>query len=286
MSFVQVRFAGFEVAPGNELNGITLGGVGRSTFLENIQIHNGSDDGIEWFGGTVNGRNLALTGVDDDSIDTDFGYQANLQFVLVVQDSSANHGWENDSNGSEDARPRQRVRISNATFISTQNSLAESVFLLRGGTDVQVYNSVLNGPGSCVDIDSPTTIQAANSALDEDGPPVFRSVFMSCPTSFSGNTASGGGTAITADQIAAVFNPSGVTTNNVAAGTSTLSAIYINGANETAVPFFNVNAVNSYFVNVAYIGAVRDAADTRFQGWTCGLYTANPSCLSITPVTS
>ena len=82
--------------PGNELNGITLGGVGRSTFFENIQVHNGSDDGIEWFGGTVNGRNLALTGIDDDSFDTDFGFQADLQFVLVVQDASANHGWEND----------------------------------------------------------------------------------------------------------------------------------------------------------------------------------------------
>ena len=124
--------------------------------------------------------------------------------------------------------------------------------------------------------------------LMKQGPPVFRSVFLSCPTPFSDVTASGGGTPITAAQIEAAFNPTGVTTNNVARGTSTLSAIFINGASETAVPVFNVTTLtaSTYFVNVPYIGAVRDAADTRFQGWTCGLYAANPSCLSITPVTA
>ena len=62
MSYVQVRYPGFEVSPGNELNGITLAGVGSGTFFQNIQVHNSSDDGVEWFGGRVNGKNLVMTG--------------------------------------------------------------------------------------------------------------------------------------------------------------------------------------------------------------------------------
>ncbi|NQV95473.1 MAG: hypothetical protein HQ482_10160, partial [Sphingomonadales bacterium] len=85
LSYLQVRYPGFEVSTGNELNGISLGGVGRGTFFQNIQVHNSSDDAVEWFGGRVNGKNLAFTGNDDDSVDSDVGYKGFNQFVLAVQ---------------------------------------------------------------------------------------------------------------------------------------------------------------------------------------------------------
>ncbi len=280
LSFLQVRYSGFEVTAGNELNGITLAGVGSGTTFNNVQVHNSSDDGIEWFGGRVNGKNIALTGNDDDSIDTDFGYQGNNQYVLVLQGASANHVWEADSNGGEDARPRSRVRLSNATLISTQSAANESALLMRGGHDFEIFNTVITGPGTCIDIDSQTTIQAANAALDENGPPSFRSTFLSCPTAFSANTGSGT-SAVTAAEIEAIFAAATASNNNTANGTSTLASVFINGVNETAVATTAVASVSSFFENATYIGAVKDANDTRFRGWTCGIYAADAACTAV-----
>ena len=267
IAFLQVRYPGFEVSPGNELNGITLAGVGSGTFFQNVQVHNSSDDGIEWFGGRVNSKNVALTGNDDDSIDSDFGYKGFNQFYLVVQ--RANGGdrtWEADSNGDENARPRQNFRLANATLVS-RGASGSGAILFRGGGDYSLLNSIVTSrnTGACVDINSATTIQAADANLDENGPPVFQSVFLSCPTSFAGSGN------ITAAQIQTIFNAG---SNNIAAGTSTLANVsaafaFINGANENGVAVFSLS---SAFEQVNYIGAVRDANDARFQGWTCGLY--------------
>ncbi|HEY9091494.1 hypothetical protein [Parasphingorhabdus sp.] len=266
LSYVQVRYPGFEVSPGNELNGITLAGVGSGTFFQNIQVHNSSDDGVEWFGGRVNGKNLVMTGIDDDSVDSDSGYKGHNQFVLAVQRvGGGDHVMEADSNGDEDAEPRQDHKLANVTFVS---SGGDHVILLRGGGDYAFYNSILTSQagGACIDIDSATTIQTTGP--DENGPPVFESVFMSCPTAFvdDGN--------ITVAQIQTLFNAG---RNNTANGTSTLVNVaaaypFINGANENGVTPFAVSAINSFFEDVDYIGAVKDANDTRFQGWTCGLY--------------
>ena len=66
VQYVQIRYSGIEITPGNELQGLTLGGVGSGTVIDHVQVHNSSDDGIEIFGGTSNLKYLALTGSDDD----------------------------------------------------------------------------------------------------------------------------------------------------------------------------------------------------------------------------
>lgn len=138
--------------------------------------------------------------------------------------------------------------------------------LLRGGGDYELYNGTVAGFGSCVDIDGAQTIRAANAALDEKGPPVWQSVYLTCANAFKNDSD------VNAASARQSFDAG---SNNTANGTSTLSAIFINGANETAVTPFAVKAVNSYFTDTNYIGAVKDANDTRFQGWTCGLYTGS-----------
>ncbi|WP_116968158.1 hypothetical protein [Blastomonas sp. UPD001] len=272
IAFFQVRYSGFEVQPGNELNGITLAGVGSGTFFQNVQVYNSSDDGIEWFGGRVNGRNLVGLGNDDDTFDMDLGYQGFNQFLLGIQTASANHVIEGDSNGNEQAEPRTKWSMSNATFVSTQTTADEAAILLRGGMDFSAFNSVITGPGWCLDVDSAVTMQASGAAGDESGPPRFESVFLSCPNAFTddGN--------VTVASIQALFTAG---SNNTTNGTSTLSGIFINGANEIARPVFAVGTINPFYTAVTYIGAVRDAADTRFQGWTCGLYSSTPACTAV-----
>ncbi len=146
-NIVQIRYSGFAIAPGNELQGLTLGGVGSNTTIDHIQVHNSSDDGIEIFGGRPNLKHLVVTGADDDSLDTDLGYRGTIQFVIGVQRDAGNGDSmiEADSNGNEDALPRQYTRVSNATFVQRSTAQGGNTMLLRGGTDYALLNSVVVG---------------------------------------------------------------------------------------------------------------------------------------------
>ena len=84
LSFISVRHAGDEIGNANELNGVTLGGVGAGTQMDHIEVYANQDDGIEWFGGTVNGMFLAVIMTGDDSFDVDQGYVGFNQFLLNV----------------------------------------------------------------------------------------------------------------------------------------------------------------------------------------------------------
>ena len=90
--YVSVRHAGDEIGEGNELNGITLGGVGDGTIFEFSEVYVNIDDGIEWFGGTVSGNNLAVTFAGDDTFDVDQGYTGVNQFLFGIMP----HFNEND----------------------------------------------------------------------------------------------------------------------------------------------------------------------------------------------
>ncbi len=267
LRYVQVRYPGFEVSTGNELNGITLGGVGSGTTIEYVQVHNSSDDGIEWFGGTVNGRYIVITGADDDSLDTDFGYRGANQFVLVVQRATGGDKViEGDTSGNANNIPRSFPKFANATFV---NRRGNDVLHLRGGMDFALINSVVTGQSTCLDIDDGTVVMQPEGAADQEaGPPIFRSTFFSCPTAFRDEAD------VTAAQIQAIFAGH----NNIANGVSTLGNVFVNGPNESAVSATDPTPFSSFFQNRGYVGAVRDASDSWFLGWTCGLGFGTPSC--------
>ena len=92
-----IKHTGAEITPGNELNGITFGAVGRSTVVENLQAYSTFDDGIEMFGGAVNFKNYVGMYVRDDSIDIDDGYIGTIENALVIQsETQGNHCIESD----------------------------------------------------------------------------------------------------------------------------------------------------------------------------------------------
>ncbi|PZT84065.1 MAG: hypothetical protein DI637_14195, partial [Citromicrobium sp.] len=119
MQYVQIRYSGFVLSGDNELQSLTTGGTGSGTTLENIMSFNSSDDGVEFFGGRVNVKGLIVVGAEDDSLDTDTGVKANLQYVVAIQRPGAGDTIiESDSdNAFNDSTPRQNTRISNATFV-------------------------------------------------------------------------------------------------------------------------------------------------------------------------
>jgi hypothetical protein len=275
MSFVQIRYSGFILSANSELQGLTPSGVGSNTQIDNIQVHNSSDDGIEVFGGRVNMRNLVLTGNEDDNLDTDVGYKGFIQRVIAVQRAGGAVGdsmIEADSDNANDGQtPRQNTRLANFTFVQRTTAGGNAVaMLLRGGTDYTMVNGVVVSPNlPCLRISrAQTASTTADATIDEAGAPVFRSVVMQC-----GTPAFQGANSVTEAAVASIFGSG--TNNNNSAYTPTLTSLFINGANETAVTAFNATTLSSFFENLNFVGAVRDAADTWYAGWTCNSATAS-----------
>jgi len=84
LKYVSIRHGGANIGEGNEINGLTLGGVGSETVIENIEIVGNQDDGIEWFGGTVSVRNAIVWNAGDDAIDTDMSWAGTLDNFAVI----------------------------------------------------------------------------------------------------------------------------------------------------------------------------------------------------------
>ena len=116
---------GAEIGEGNEINGLTLGGVGSGTTVNQIEVLGNVDDGIEFFGGTVNATNLLVWGQGDDAIDIDQAYAGTIDGALVVLTAASDHGFEID--GPEGSAPG-RFTLKNATVIgATDDCDAEGV---------------------------------------------------------------------------------------------------------------------------------------------------------------
>ena len=162
--FIRVQHAGFLFNDEDELNGIALQGVGNGTTFENIQVHLGNDDGFEWFGGTVNGRNLVVTGAEDDSLDWTDGWTGSVQTVLVVQNPGDDNGIEGDNNGNSDIpnaadlEPRSNPTLSNMTLIGGGTSTSGEGILLRDGTDATIGNTIVTGFSQGLEFDADSTV--------------------------------------------------------------------------------------------------------------------------------
>jgi len=279
MSYVQLRYSGFAFDQDNELQSLTTGGTGYETSLDHIQSFNSSDDGVEVFGGYANIKHFVAVGAGDDLIDTDFGAQINMQWVIAVQRTATGNGViEADSGGRGDSLPRQDTRIANATFIARSTVADAAALRFRGGTDFALANVVMDATGltgrQCLDLDDAETTQATGP--DENGAPFFASVFMACP---AGNAfTDDGNVAETQAAFDATSNAAftGATAKN-SAFTSTLTMTFVNGTNEDGATAFDPTVFNRNgftFDNPGYVGAA-NAADTWYQGWTCDSSTAN-----------
>ncbi len=84
LKYISIRHGGANIGEGNEINGLTLGGVGSGTIIENVEIVSNQDDGIEWFGGTVNVKNAIVWNTGDDALDTDQSWGGTLDNFIVV----------------------------------------------------------------------------------------------------------------------------------------------------------------------------------------------------------
>ncbi len=162
--FVRIAEGGLIAGPNNEINGLTLQGVGHETLVDYVQVHGNQDDGIEWFGGTVNVKHALLTNNDDDDIDFDEGYQGNIQYALIIKNQTpgATPVGSNDPRGIElnssddDYTPETAGVIANVTIIGgdAANSAGERGMRLRGSVTAAIHNSAVTGyDATCARID-------------------------------------------------------------------------------------------------------------------------------------
>jgi hypothetical protein len=151
LRFVRVEFGGTEISVDNEINAITLAAVGSGTQLDHIQCRYNLDDGIEWFGGSVDLKFALCLGIRDDSFDYALGWRGNGQFWVAQQrGDDADRGFEVDNSETEfTALPLTRPTISNLTLIGDPDTVegVESTegLELRRGCGTVVYNGIVSG---------------------------------------------------------------------------------------------------------------------------------------------
>lgn len=291
LKYVRIEYAGYAFLPDKEINGLTFGGVGNGTTVDYVEVAYANDDSFEWFGGTVNCSHLiSYKGLDDD-FDTDNGFSGNVQFGIAVRDSqvadvSGSNAFEsdNDANGST-LTPQTSATFSNMTIIGPINSAAsgsinalfQNALQIRRNSSISVFNSVFTGFPVGLFIDatkgSPTDNNIVgnklffeNNVLAGMQTPLKFGPSTSTPTTYTladlttwfnakGNTI----LASTADvKLANAWAPAG-TTPNFAPGSG--SPLLTGGA-------FTNPKLATWFTQVTYKGAVKDANDTWYAGWT------------------
>jgi hypothetical protein len=197
LSYVRIEYAGYAFLPDKEINSLTMGGVGNGTKIDHVQVTYAKDDAFEWFGGTVNCSYLIAYKTQDDDFDTDNGYSGNVQFGLIIRDSSIadlskSEAFEsdNDANGSTLA-PFTSPVFSNVTAIGPKATLSNngsSLYLagahIRRNTKVSIFNSVFMGWPIGIFIDAtkgnPTDLNINDSTLR-----IRNTIIAGCPTPVS-----------------------------------------------------------------------------------------------------
>lgn len=255
--YVRVEYAGYQITPENELNGIAFQGVGSGTTVEYLQIHMAADDGLEFFGGTVNARHVVITGARDDSLDWVNGWQGKMQYVVIKQyDDEGNNGIEADNlKKNMSAEPRSLPEISNATLIGTTGGTAKggAGILLRRGTGLMLFNSIVTGfSKSCLDLDDDETFR-----FGSNGGIAIESTVFQCSKNFDEEQGDLWG-------LSDWFNRQ---IGNDLTDPKLVGAISTSSTSLTTP----VVPEDFFFDEVDYVGAIRDSGSDWTKGWTVGL---------------
>jgi len=162
LKYLSIRYGGYEFAPAKEINGLTFGGVGSGTLVEDIEIVTNTDDGFEIFGGTVNWKRVAVAFCHDDSFDFDEGWQGFAQFGFSIQAADGTLGdrggeWDGGNGVTKTGTPYTNARLFNMTILgegSTNTLSPNDGIFLDDNFAGQLHNSVVHDFGGVMVKDS------------------------------------------------------------------------------------------------------------------------------------
>jgi hypothetical protein len=290
LRYVRIEYAGYAFLPDKEINGLTFGGVGANTIIDNVQVSYANDDSYEWFGGNVNCKHIISYRTLDDDFDTDNGFSGKVQFAISLRDSaiadiskSESFESDNDANGSA-LTPQTAAVFSNVTVLGPKvtltngfNNLFQWGAQIRRNSTISIFNSLIMGYPTGLYIDAakgvPTDNNIPNSLM------VQNTIIAGCPIPVNYAPSSTTPTGATAATITAWFNTAAygnsiLPDNNDVALTAPFN--YVNpDFNPTAsspalsgASFSNSKlSGGGFFTSVNYKGAC-NTADTWWKVWT------------------
>jgi hypothetical protein len=292
LRYVRIEYAGYAFLPDKEINGLTFGGVGNSTIVDNVQVSYANDDSFEWFGGTVNCKHLISFRTLDDDFDTDNGFSGKVQFGISLRDSavadiSNSEAFEsdNDANGSA-LLPQTNAVFSNMTVMGPKATLASvgnaTYFKwgaqIRRNSTMSLFNSIIMGYPVGLYIDATKGVPTDNNIPASLF--VQNTIIAGCPSPILyslGTNANIPTTPNTTATITTWFNTpaygNSILTNNTEVGLTApfnYSAPDFNpssGSVAAAGASFTHPKVSTGFTAVTYKGACA-VGDTWWKTWT------------------
>lgn len=288
MTYVSIRHGGTDIGAGNEINGLTLGGVGAGTTLDYIEVISNADDGLEFFGGTASIKHVVTAFCGDDSFDYDEGWRGYGQFWCAVQEAGeGDRGGEHDGGTDpEDGMPYAHPIIYNATYIGHGADAGKRALTLRDNAGGEYHNSIFYNWGKGIDIENLASGEDAYARFENNEMAFAGNVFDACTSLGLDATASdlfkitmGSGWASAADSTeaatssAAAFQASFAANNNTVAATGLSWVVEEGSGLLNLVPNSDVpagaNPTMEWFDDVTYAGAFDPANNcTWLEGWS------------------
>lgn len=271
LRYVRIEFPGIEFVANNEINGLTLGGVGSGTTIDYVQISYSGDDSFEWFGGTVNAKHLiAFRGTDDD-FDTDNGYSGKVQYGVALRDpqvadvasGGASNAFEsdNDATGTLNTPQTSAVFSNMSVFLPGPLTAADPAFQrgvhIRRNSSISLLNSVVTGFRRGVLVDGATTEGNLTSGASVFKNNVFADINSGATTNYYAvNTGS------TFDATAYFNDAARANTTYTAVGPLNFSATNFT-INTNVAPGFGLPAASPLLTGAAFTDA--KLADAFFE---------------------
>lgn len=290
LRFVRIEYAGYAFLPDKEINGLTFGGVGANTIVDNVQVSYANDDSYEWFGGNVNCKHLIGYRTLDEDFDTDNGFAGKIQFGISLRDSaiadiSKSEAFEsdNDANGSS-LTPQTSAVFSNITVLGPKvnltngyNNLFQWGVQIRRNSSISIFNSLIMGypyglyidagKGVPTDLNIPNSLMVQNTIIAGCPNPILYGASSTAPTGATTatittwfNTASYGNSILTNNTDVMLTAPFNYTSPdfNPTAGSPALSGASFSNSKLSG---------GGFFTNVSYKGAC-NLNDTWWKVWT------------------
>ena len=160
LKYIRIEYSGLALDSEHEANGISLYGVGAGTQISYIYVVDGSDDGIEFFGGSANIDHCVVENCTDDSYDWTEGWDGSAEYIIAYQSvAECDCLMECDNNGdNNDATPVANPTIRYATFIGNNSTENHRGLRLREGTYVNLSNALVCGKPDPITLDTPQTV--------------------------------------------------------------------------------------------------------------------------------
>lgn len=264
LKYISIRHGGTNIGDNNEINGLTLGGVGSGTVIDFVEVIANKDDGIEFFGGNANVKHALVSNCGDDCYDYDEGYKGNGQFWVAIQDVNDGDRMGEHDGGTdpETAMPYAIPNVFNATYIGRGAGAGKRVITFRDNAGGHYANSIFANQDKGIDVEKLASAQHSFKQFEDGNLSLKNNVFQSVADGTAAGifALSGDGVDQTStDAFVASFAANG----NEAKDAGITAA---NPVPATAVTGNLASPPSSWFETVNYKGAF--GADNWAKGWT------------------